>query len=312
MKQKMREISLILGTGITAVACSQFMQHADQIFAQLGVSTADAAVPHIARPVSDGHLASALGTRPVLTMAPTRTPVSDLPLPEMPEDRIYSASFSGEGGLDQPAQARLQLAQATSCAAPVLKLEPSENGMISVEYTDACNGGVVASLTQPGLQFDVKLDAQGQWSGLVPAMLAQARLTVASAGGVASAGIVQPEADDWNRVVLSWARPVAMHLSARKGDTEGTPDGYVTRFSAVGDGQQAEVYSTRLALGETRLSVDAPVTGESCGQTLEGGIAWADRSKLHPVTAVNLMMPECDQQGGSVVMDLPDLSKAGQ
>ncbi|WP_406735867.1 hypothetical protein [Thioclava sp. GXIMD4215] len=315
MKQKMREISLILATGVTAVACSQFMQHADTIFAQFGVSPADAAIPHIARPVSETRLVSALGAAQSLGAAPARALGADLPVPTLPQDRLYSASFTTE-----PAPARqvappqgpaLELAEASACGEPVLHLEKAENGMISVAYIDACHAGAIATLTQPGLQFDVQLDAQGKWGGLVPAMIANTRLTVASAGGVVSEGINQPDAAQWNRVVLSWTRPVALHLSARDTATDGTPEGYLTRFSSVEDGQQAEVYSTRLDLAKARLAIDAALTKESCDQDLEGNIAWSDQSKLHPMMPVTLMMPECDQLGGAVVMDLPNLAEVG-
>ena len=243
-----------------------------------------------------------LGTPPNLRDRMTR----DRPTPLFPRD-----------------EARL-VPQGAPCRAELATLEKPA-GMIGLTITAPCWPSSPVQIRHSGLEISETLDAQGRLSVDLPALSANARIEVAYPDNTfGHAALELPEVETLYRVALAWegAQILTLHaleLGAIYGERghiyaghPGTPDrvirgvgGFMTRLGD-GTGGVAEIYTypredvrTR---GVVRLSAEAEVTSETCGQAAQARAIQTDALGGLQSSEVLLSMPDCEALGEIVLL----------
>jgi len=256
-------------------------------------------------------------------------------LAEVPADVMAAAD---DGSL--PAGTRLEeadpalRAELDACAI-WLVVTPAPGAMLDASVYAPCDAGAAVTLTHAGLTFDTRLGGDGQLMVQIPALTEDAGVALGFADGrLQEDRTLVPDLAMLERVVLQWQSPALLLLHAYEfgagyGDAghvhAGAPraagvadQGFVTVLGdpSVEGAHLAQVYSYPRGEnprdGRVALEIEAPITDASCGRSLT-----ATSIELHGTTSaqvrqIRLDMPECDGNGGFVVLPgvLPELQIA--
>lgn len=329
--QKLRKISIVAATFLLAAATGHVMQTAQEPMPAPAPLRGASLLPQPDVALEAGPQIEVIRTAVTgLTISEVAALPTTTPRPLAAEMLIPPAAQPNE-----PPVARFGAA----CAPAGLTLTPAAQGLISVSVAAPCVPNAKVVLTQGELTFAVRLDADGNWSGLVPALgddvTISARL---SASEVLSARQTVEAGEAVNRVILLWSGQAAVHLNAYeygaeyegaghiRAATPRTPDtplgGYMMVYGDGAGGPSAEVYSAPAAMTNLRIDLEAPVTAQSCGRDLQARVLRVHGGVVDTAVPVSFAMPDCpasvsraslaetgalpeDALGGAVVMDLP-------
>lgn len=195
-------------------------------------------------------------------------------------------------------------ADATCTTAPKLTLTASGHALLTVTLDAPCQKGARATLSHAGFRFDVRLDDQGHYQAVLPALEPAGQVMAAFADEtVLNAAQSVPDLGDQRRLALQ--RPETMRISAK-----GT-----VRLTFLGDASLPDPLLVQIADLAPPAGTDgaapslwlvADVTPESCGhdlmvRTLVIGAKTAPQSD-----AILLSMPICgaDTAGAHLSLDL--------
>lgn len=213
-----------------------------------------------------------------------------------------------------------------------LVVTPAPGAMLDMSVYAPCDQGQPVEISHAGLFLDARTGEDGQLVMQIPALEAEATLTVTFADGRSNTDTTTiPDLAQHERVVLQWTAPATLLLHAYEFGAGYGDDGHIHAghplvpgaaghgfLSVLGDAtipqaRLAQVYSYPTGpsgrRGQVALEIEAPITAASCGRPL---IATA-YEMLGGTTAqprtIRLDMPECDGTGGYLVLRdvLPDL-----
>lgn len=262
-----------------------------------------------------------------LPLPPAATLMPILERPPVLPDRVHP---------DQLEQ-HTQVAPAGSgdpCASR-LSLQARPAALVEVVASYPCSADTVARVAHGGLVFQSRIGPDGVLRTTLPAMAAEAVVTVVADNHAVSASVEVPDAGDFDRVALVWsgARIFSMHAFEFGADRSqfghvwaGAPKrpdraarGSGGFLMTLGDGSDAtaEVYTFPVGLspmrGVVRLLVEADVTEKNCGRlatakTLQTGALGVTS------TDVELSLPDCSAVGETVRLQnlLQDMRLAGR
>jgi hypothetical protein len=265
----------------------------------------------------------------MLRQAPVATAVA--PVAALPPARQSVPSEPHAAAPALPALARRvppseAVAAAPACAAAMLSVTPAPQAMLAVQLSAPCQPGTRIELRHGELAVAVLTDDNGGYSGLLPALVREARLQVTFADGAQLAARVRVgDIDRFERVALLSGATGALHLNAfengagfgdaghRSATAPGTqgagPGGYLTLLGdpAAAPPLLAEVYSAPAGLPPAQLAVRADVSAATCGSDLGGTLL---RMGAPAPLAFTLAMPACDGIDGAVLLPLPEVPLA--
>ena len=228
-------------------------------------------------------------------------------------DLDEGAAVSGFSGVDG------------SCAAARLVVEPAPHALLSVSVNAPCHPLQSAVVSHGPLRFTVTTDANGAWSGLMPAWAREARVDLQLHGSAGlSAEAVVEGIERVNRVALSWRGDADLHLNAYEygSDFDGpghihagaprTPDtplgGHMMRFGATVSDYRVEVYSAPADMHDIQFELEAIVDAQTCERDVQAEIISMVEGEVEKTTSVSVAMPGCDDPAGAVLMELPIMS----
>ena len=228
--------------------------------------------------------------------------------------------------LDPALQAELD-----SCAV-WLVVTPAPGAMLETSVYAPCDGGAPVTLTHAGLSFDTFLGADGQLMAQVPALSVEGEVTIRFSDGREQGDMTEvTDLDSMTRVVLQWQAPALLVLHAYEfGATYGgaghvyagaprapgqSDRGFLTVLGdpAIAGAHLAQVYSYPRGeaprSGGVALEIEVPVTDATCNRSLTAHSIELHGTAPGQVREIRLDMPECDGNGGFVVLPgvLPDL-----
>ncbi len=212
--------------------------------------------------------------------------------------------------------------------APTLDAAPGAAAMVSLRLAAPCHRNERATIHHNGMMFSAVTDVAGRAEVEVPALSERAVFIAAFADETGAAATVDvPSLAFYDRVVLQWRGEPAFHIHALElgadYDTPGhvwaqTPrepavaargeGGFLTRLGAgaIAEPLMAEIYTfpTGMAQGDgtVALSVEAAVTGETCGRDLEAQSLQVRPGEEMRVLDLVLSLPECEAVGEYVVL----------
>lgn len=215
-----------------------------------------------------------------------------------------------------------------ACAVWVV-VTASAGAILDTSVYAPCDRDAVVQVTHASLMFDSRIGADGQMTLAIPALIDEARVTVAFDDGRSQSDTTfVPDLTSVARVALQWQSPSEISLHAYAFDAQFDDPGHVWAQNPMPAGNGAEGFLTTLGdqniagghriqvysyasgshSGAIRLEIEAPVEA-NCGQRIV-----AEAIELHAASpirsrAIELDMPECDGNGGYVVVPgiLPDL-----
>lgn len=273
-------------------------------------------------------------------MVRTADPLADARVAETP---VVGASRSvAASGPEEAVQAGLAtlatdpvliedlLAEVDACAV-WLVVTPEDHAMLDMSLFAPCDGGERVEISHAGLRFDARIGSDGQLALSLPALEAQAEVTVSFSDGRTSSDMTgMADAALFDRVAVQWQGAAVLDLNAYEFGADFGSDNHIHRAnpSAPGDATRGfltllgeetdlvQVYSFPTGLsaraGQVALELEVAVSDESCGRPLDltslevvGGADAVHRD-------IRLEMPGCDGQGGFLVLKnlLPDLTIA--
>jgi len=231
--------------------------------------------------------------------------------------------------LDEEMQAEL------SACAVWLVVTPSISGMLDASVYAPCDRDAAVQISHAGLTFDTRIGPDGQLVQMVPALTADATVTLTFADGrEQSDSTLVTDLGSLERVALQWESPASLLLhayefGAQYGETghihAGNPlapgvhgHGFMTVLGdpMIPGGRMAQVYSypsgQSSRTGSVVLEIEAPVTDLSCGRPIEAQSFELQGDGLAQIRVIHLDMPDCDGSGGYVVIPgvLPDIQIA--
>lgn len=273
-------------------------------------------------------------------------PQVDLPAAPSPEAAVtpmvrglaqLDVTATNDGVAAQPLDPQLQ-AELSACAV-WLVVTPAAGAMLETSIYAPCDRDATVAITHAGLTFDTRIGGDGQMMVQIPALTADATVTVAFADGREQTDTTEvPDLAMMERVVLQWQGPAVLMLHAYEFGAQYGDPGHVFAGSAMAPGSDgttpghgfltmlgdpalpaahlAQVYSYPRGetprSGEVALEIEVPVTDASCGAALE-----ANAMEMHGVSSaqvrqIRLDMPACDGEGGYLVLPgvLPELQIA--
>jgi hypothetical protein len=217
-----------------------------------------------------------------------------------------------------------------SCAAPSLTLTPGAQATLTFALAAPCYPDATVTLRHETLVFAIRTDAQGRFTGTLPALARDVRLEALLPGNerlAAISGVQGLEA--LNRVVvLANAPDLALNafeygaefgsLGHVRADTPRAPDtalgGYLTLLGdpAATPPALAQVYTAPAGMGDVTLELDAALTPETCDRDLRATLlrVLAGRPEARGPLALTLAMPACDGVEGAVLLPLPGMPVA--
>lgn len=248
--------------------------------------------------------------------APLRAPAADQATGPLPSDTASEAGFAVELNGAPPALA--------SCTdKPELLWESVPSASLHLTLRAPCAGGEVVALHHEGLALPVALSAQGEWSGVVPALASPAVITLALPdGSTLAAEQAVPALEKVNRVVLAGSAqmPFVLHgleygsafnaagdvqpLAPRTADTP--LGGWMAAFAAPGADSFVQIYSAPVELTDLRLEVEAAVSADFCGVDAQATVRRLMAGKAEAPAALSIALPDCTDATGAVLMRLPD------
>lgn len=222
------------------------------------------------------------------------------------------------------------LAEVDACAV-WLVVTPESNAMLDMSLYAPCDGGEKVEISHAGLRFDARIGSDGQLALILPALTPQAELTVSFDDGRTSSDTAEvADASLFDRVAIQWQGPAVLGLNAYEFGADFGSDNHIhpANLAAPGDAARgfmvalgaeailAQVYSFPTGLsartGQVALELEVAVTEESCGQPLRIDTLEMLAGDEALAREISLEMPECDGQGGFLVLKnlLPELTIA--
>ncbi len=301
-KQTLRNVMMVGATFLLAAATGHVMQSANSLGPE---PTAVAAKPRLVTLANVTQLSARIGSTAELPSLPAR-------------------AIAADGGVRLAALTEAPEASFSPCDPAALTLTPAASAMLAVALHAPCRAGQSVEIVQGALRFTATLDPQGDWTGMIPALAAQARLSARLGPDEtleASASVTGLEA--LNRVVLVWqgaaeaglniyeygsAHGGAGHIAADRPRTPETDlGGYLTALGDRPEGTHAQVYTAPAGMTDQRFELEAGVDAASCGQDLEAAVTRVLAGRPAAPETLSLALPGCDEPEGAVVMALPAL-----
>jgi hypothetical protein len=224
---------------------------------------------------------------------------------------ITSLAASSDGG------------EAQDCT-PVLALAAGPDAMISVSLSAPCNRRERVVLSHAGLSFAARTSVDGSLNVALPALEAEALVSVYFAQSEMVIGSVSvPDIATVQRFALQWTRDNAFTLRISEDDNifVGGRDGRNTsggqKIIALGDTSVdqpmfASVYTyPSEGVAEVDVVVEVAITPRTCGQRLLPEAIVSDAGKV-TVEQLQVLIPNCDAAGDILVLKnlAPDLKIA--
>ena len=180
--------------------------------------------------------------------------------------------------------------------------EPAADAMVRVGIDAPCLGGQRFTLRHAGLAFADRLDEDGSYKALIPALDADAPFAVSLAGGWQAEARVQGLAlAGYERAAISWAGTPGLRLAASgDGPKQG---GFVTELGNrdMPDPQLAVVFT--LPPDEAvRLEAEVAIGPENCGTEIAGRALTLSGDGRIATTSLEVPIPECDGRGGFLLL----------
>lgn len=321
------------GTLACAAATGFVMQNGEALAAALGMADPQTG--------ASAYSSASLGVLPIAGFAaPEPTPLA---FARAAEPLAESPKFAEPPTLAQPVaipEVAAQTVAAPSADCDVtLSAEPEAAALVTLVMEAPCRADEQLTVAHAGLRFTDTVAEDGLYMVTIPALTEEARFSITFTNGdTVTTRHMMPTVRDYDRVAIQWEGDSGLQLhalefGARYGDSghvwSGAPQtslrgvraqgGFLMRLgnAAIQNAEIAEVYtfpSSRMArAGTIRVTVEAEVTEQNCGQEV-GGVAFqpgADGSLQD--TALTLAIPACDAVGDILVLKnlLRDLKVAG-
>ena len=254
-------------------------------------------LPHTVEPLPETAHAA-----PVLAAAPERAPASAEP-----------ATLATD-----PALIEDLLAEVDACAV-WLVVTPEAGAMLDMSLYAPCDSGEPVIIGHAGLHFDARISVDGQLALSLPALSPEAELSVTFADGrVSTDATFVADAHLHGRLGVQWRGQVVLGLNAYASGADfgsaghihpanpAAPDDPAHGFlTLLGETMQAQVYSYPSALpeaGEVALELEVAITDESCGHPFHVTTIEARAGTEANRRDIRLEMPDCDGQGGYLVL----------
>lgn len=200
-----------------------------------------------------------------------------------------------------------------------MRLTAQPAAMLSLGLDAPCDAGEPVAISHGPLLMAGTLDAEGRLAVSVPALAADAMVTMAMLDGrTTQARAPVPDFAMYQRLVVTWTGPAALDLHAYAGGAAwgepghvraGLPVSAATGFVTVlGDaefgGQQARIYTYPVGIsavsGHVGVEAEIAVTPETCGQDF--------RAQVHAILgpsrtlhrSIEVAMPACGSPAGFV------------
>ncbi len=177
-----------------------------------------------------------------------------------------------------------------------------EDALVVLTVFSPCRTTAPFQVQHNEMTFSAVTDDLGQASIAVPALSVNVSLFISfEDGGGATATAVVPEAENVNRVVVQWKDVFAEMV--QPADIESAKLGTVKRLGArTGDAASfAEVFTFPASLsardGLAGLTVQAPVSDATCGQTLRGQAFHTIQGEEADPKDFQITLPGCEQVG---------------
>ena len=268
--ESVRRLAMIGGTVLVALGAGQYMHSGT---AGAAVAMAPVPAPETAPPLLRLAAGTPLGGYNIESVAVTRA--------EMTPERLILPDPIPAGDEDCPV---------------TLDLFADANAILSLSLLAPChpNEGVV--LGHAGLSVTYQTTATGSLFVDIPAldMLGEVTLRFTDASEVSASAEV-PELSGLRRFALQWIDGDSFNLST---------DAPVVTLGTAATALPMYALVVTLPSKETPLAIEVPVTDESCGREALGAAYFSDGGRLS-VADLSIAMPECDAEGGFVVLNNP-------
>lgn len=210
-------------------------------------------------------------------------------------------------------------AEMSSCDGDML-LSARPDALLQVDLSAPCRAGERFTLHHGGVMITHALDAEGKFSGVVPALASHAVVIADFASGRdLDAVVTVDDLDTVERVVLQWQGESGLEVHALEfGATYGEP-GHVWKGSeasfaagqvlSLGDSdqiaaQRVEVYTLPkdAGTGAVSVSIEAEITALNCDRSVDAQLMEyrGDRLQTRDLT---LNIPECSAVGDFLVLN---------
>lgn len=204
------------------------------------------------------------------------------------------------------------LATVDPCA-PSLEAFAEEGAMIGITLLAPCRADARVVLQHGGLAVAMRTLATGSLFTALPAMEATGEVVARfDDGTVLQAAAPVPELATLRRIAVQWQKTDRFTLNGFERGADYGETGHKTAANggvlALGDPSAqppmlAEVY-TYPDPEDARVTIEAEVTPDLCGRELMGETILSQGGTAQ-VQDLTLAMPECDAQGGFVVLNNP-------
>ena len=207
-----------------------------------------------------------------------------------------------------------------------LVVTPAEGAMLDTSVYAPCHGGERATIDHAGLTFDRQLGDDGQAQVMIPALHAEASVTLTLADGSrAEDDTIVPDMAAHDRLVLTWTGLDVLSLHAFAdgagfgaeghihpaftGARDQAPYGWLTRLGDAGPDEAAlaQVYTfpagTRADSARIAIEVEAAITAESCGTEVTARTALSHGGEPGATRRVTVALPACDGIDGFLSID---------
>lgn len=206
---------------------------------------------------------------------------------------------------------------------------PETGAMVRLQLDAPCYRQQRITISHAGLEFSEITDLDGSYEVLIPVFERYAPFSVTFAdGNSVEAKTLGLSLEGIHRVAISWRGGPGLHIHALEygadfgepghvwaGATDAfanearTDGGVLATFgnADVLNPHLAEVYTYpsygAVADGAVRLIVEAEVTPKTCGTNISGKTLQFEDSGKISTTTVSLVMPECGDVGGFLVLN---------
>jgi hypothetical protein len=302
----------------------------------------------IAVALGAGHVAqsgASNGPTRAASLVPQVTPQKVTPVAASFEP-VLPAQTGGETGLPAlpaalpppriaptPSLAKPEIAEGSPECMPLLAVSPRPGAVLDVLLSAPCRPEQRVVLRHAGLAVTYRTNAAGALFASIPALMAEAEVSVLFAGGETIATqIALPEATEHRRFGVQWMGPQTFEVNAFENGADYGEAGHVSSASPKGPAQSllpqqgflsilgdatvdtpmlAEIYTYPAQHEGVPVVIEAAVTDASCGREMLGEVLTADRGAVR-LSDLSVTMPGCDAVGDYLVLKnlVPDLKLA--
>ena len=232
------------------------------------------------------------------------------------------AAFTANAGSHAPVTA--PAASAGDDCQPVLSVRATVDALIAVTLDAPCHPDTPLVASHADLAFSQRTDAQGRYSGFIPALTPEARLNIFLGEDVfLEAQSTVDDLDEHIRIVAQWTGAIDLALHGFHGGADFGAPGHLhagNPFDPDTDG------AFLIALGETDspdamraeiFSIPAPLAPASraelalafdstlCGQDISAFILTRGAGWMSDMAEARFTTPDCPADAGLLIMDLP-------